>query len=53
MPALIFRAWAARGVNILRDVNPSKRQPKVQSTYLCLNFMSIFDGNLFLVGSWN
>ena len=25
VPALIFRAWAAGGVNILRDVNPSKR----------------------------
>ena len=24
-PALIFRAWAARGVNISRDVNLSKR----------------------------
>ena len=23
--ALIFRAWAARGINISKDVNPSKR----------------------------
>ena len=24
VPALIFRVWSARVVNILRDVNPSK-----------------------------